>query len=76
MGKGFSTRFLFEGQAGGMAVLTDNFKFGRWFFPAAQARDCAPFSIPVVKSPGTCRIFILGESAAMGDPEPAFGFSR
>jgi tetratricopeptide (TPR) repeat protein len=28
------------------------------------------------KSPDTIRIFIFGESAAMGDPEPAFGFGR
>ena len=25
---------------------------------------------------GTFRIFVLGESAAMGDPDPAYGFSR
>jgi tetratricopeptide (TPR) repeat protein len=29
-----------------------------------------------VKPPGTCRIFIFGESAAMGDPEPACGPAR
>ena len=28
------------------------------------------------KPAGTCRIFILGESAAMGDPEPAYGPAR
>ncbi len=28
------------------------------------------------KLPGTYRIFILGESAAMGDPEPAYGAGR
>ena len=26
--------------------------------------------------PDTYRIFVLGESAAMGDPDPAYGFSR
>ncbi|HWY57701.1 MAG TPA: tetratricopeptide repeat protein [Terriglobales bacterium] len=34
------------------------------------------YAIPAEKSPGTFRIFVLGESAAMGDPAPAFGFSR
>src|ERR1019366_8087025 len=28
------------------------------------------------KPRGTFRIFVLGESAAMGDPDPAYGFSR
>lgn len=32
--------------------------------------------MPATKAPGTYRIFILGESAALGDPEPAFGFGR
>jgi len=26
-----------------------------------------------VKAPGSTRIFVFGESAAMGDPEPGFG---
>jgi Tetratricopeptide repeat len=30
----------------------------------------------VEKPVGTYRIFVLGESAAMGDPDPAYGFSR
>lgn len=34
------------------------------------------YAIPSAKPSGTFRIFVLGESAAMGDPEPAFGFSR
>lgn len=28
------------------------------------------------KPENTCRIFVFGESAALGDPEPAFGFGR
>ncbi len=34
------------------------------------------YSIPATKPPGTIRIFVLGESAAMGDPDSAYGFSR
>ena len=34
------------------------------------------YSIPADKPPGTYRIFVLGESAAMGDPDPAYAFSR
>ncbi len=32
--------------------------------------------MPAKKTPGTYRIFIMGESAALGDPEPAFGAGR
>ena len=34
------------------------------------------YAIPASKPAGTYRIFVLGESAAMGDPDPAYGFSR
>ena len=34
------------------------------------------YAIPAEKPPGTFRIFVLGESAAMGDPDPAYAFSR
>ena len=59
-------------------VLIDNREFGRWVFP--QGMDRAPFPNPFVlnehKQRGTYRIFVLGESAAMGFPEPSFSFSR
>ncbi len=32
--------------------------------------------MPAEKAPGTVRIFVLGESAAQGDPAPAFGPAR
>ena len=34
------------------------------------------YAIPTVKPPHTFRIFVLGESAAMGDPDPSYGFNR
>ena len=34
------------------------------------------YAIPAEKPQGTFRIFVLGESAAMGDPDPAYAFSR
>src|SRR5262249_45101610 len=40
------------------------------------ARSPAPVVMATKKNPGTCRIFILGESAALGDPRPAFGPGR
>ena len=53
-----------------------NPRFGWRFFPVALARTPLPLAFPAPKPPGTFRLFVLGESAAMGIPEPAFGFSR
>ena len=57
-------------------VFTENPRFGWQFFPPALARAPHSFVMPARKEAGTVRIFVLGESAALGDPEPAFGFSR
>jgi tetratricopeptide (TPR) repeat protein len=40
------------------------------------ARTPQPLVLPAHKPPNTWRIFIFGESAALGDPEPAYGFGR
>ena len=58
-------------------IISSTTKISRLrFFPPQLARWPDPFFIPVVKSPDTIRIFIFGESAAMGDPQPAYGASR
>ena len=46
------------------------------FFPGTLARRPQPLRLPEHKAPGTYRIFVLGSSAAMGDPEPAFSLAR
>jgi tetratricopeptide (TPR) repeat protein/lysophospholipase L1-like esterase len=48
--------------------------FGRVYFPAAF--DIAPlnFRIAAHKESGHIRVFVLGESAVRGTPEPPFGF--
>jgi tetratricopeptide (TPR) repeat protein len=46
------------------------------FFPPGMIKEPQVYAIPAIKPPGTYRIFVLGESAAMGDPDPAYGFSR
>ncbi len=52
----------------------------RWvtapFFAPGLIRRPQAFRLPARKAPGTYRIFVLGSSAAMGDPEPAFSVSR
>jgi tetratricopeptide (TPR) repeat protein len=75
-GYGYPTGFFLEDRANDRNVLTNNDQFGWRFFPRAMARTPRPFSIPATKPPDTYRIFILGESAAWGDPEPAVGFAR
>ena len=53
-----------------------NEDFSLRFFSKAIARYASPVRFPAHKAPGTYRIFILGESAAMGDPAPSFAGSR
>ena len=54
----------------------ENPDFGRLFFPPALARSPAPTVIAAQKPPGTFRILLFGESAALGDPRLAFGMGR
>jgi tetratricopeptide (TPR) repeat protein len=75
-GYGYSTGFFLNRQIEGRAVLTDNQDFGRRFFPSGLVRYPHPFAMPAVKPSGTLRIFLLGESAAMGDPDVKFGMPR
>jgi tetratricopeptide (TPR) repeat protein len=75
-GYGHPTAFFLPMNDQGSAMLTDNPWFGRRFFPPALARTPQPLYLAAQKPPDTIRIFVLGESAAMGDPEPAYGFAR
>ena len=56
--------------------FVNNEAFGLRFFPPQLARSLGPIRMPMNKAADTYRIFILGESAAMGDPEPAYGAGR
>jgi tetratricopeptide (TPR) repeat protein len=76
VGYGHSTRFFEKRQFNGQEVLANNEDYGLRFFPPALARFSGPIRMAAAKPAGTYRIFILGESAAMGDPEPAYGASR
>lgn len=58
-------------------MVVENARFGRRFFtPPTLARKPLSFVLPAQKSEGTYRIFVLGESAAMGDPNPSYGCAR
>ena len=60
----------------GKNAFSSNERFGWRFFPASIARTPVVSYLPAAKSTETYRIFILGDSAAMGIPEPAFSFGR
>lgn len=53
-----------------------NRKFGWRFFPRAVARKPLVLAFRDPKPEGTCRIFVLGASAAMGVPNSAFSFAQ
>ncbi len=75
-GYGYPTGFFRQIGSGSQAVLVNSDTFSLRFFPPELARWPEPIVIPAAKPPGTTRIFIFGESAAMGDPQPAYGASR
>lgn len=52
-----------------------NPRFTELFFPASFGLKPLNFRLPRAKPSGTKRVFVLGESAAMGVPEPAFGLA-
>ena len=52
-----------------------NPRFTELFFPASFGLKPLNFRLPRAKPAGTKRVFVLGESAAMGVPEPAFGLA-
>ena len=56
--------------------LVENSKFPWRFLPEKLARAPQSTSISPRKTSGTTRVFVFGESAAEGDPEPAFGMPR
>jgi tetratricopeptide (TPR) repeat protein len=75
-GYGFPTSFFKRIQIGDQDYLVENDKFGWRFFPPELSRSPPPVAMTATKPPTTYRIFLFGESAAMGDPAPAFGAGR
>jgi len=75
-GFGHPTRFLLPSVNQGQRTFVQNNQFGWRFFGRRMSRLPHPISIPHDKAPGTIRIFVFGESAAFGDPQPRFGLPR
>jgi Flp pilus assembly protein TadD len=72
-GFGFDPHFFKQEQIAGRECYVANEDFGRRFFPPGRVRFPPPVVMPQTKAPHTFRIFIFGESAALGDPRPNYG---
>ncbi|HEY1423039.1 MAG TPA: tetratricopeptide repeat protein [Candidatus Acidoferrum sp.] len=73
---GYSTDLMEPCTIHGQPSSCYNLFFAAPYFPSGMIKTPQFFSIDPVKPKGTYRIFVLGESAAMGDPDFAYGFSR
>jgi tetratricopeptide (TPR) repeat protein len=64
--------FLRDGEPG---LFRTNPNFTAPFMPASFGIKPLNFRIRKHKDPGSLRVFVLGESAAQGTPDPEFGFA-
>jgi tetratricopeptide (TPR) repeat protein len=75
-GYGYDTRFFRQIQINGHNFFVPNDKFSHRFFPPALARTADSIRFAAVKPTNSYRIFLLGESAANGDPDTTYGVGR
>jgi len=73
-GVGYPTSYFVKNKK--KDVYLSNQKYGWRFFPSQLARHPFLNSIPAKKPEGTYRIFVLGGSAAKGEPDYSFSFAR
>lgn len=73
-GYGYPTSYFVK-KRNGNAYLS-NQRFGWRFFSPHLARHPLLLSLPLDKPAGTYRIFVLGSSAAKGEPDYSFSFAR
>ncbi len=75
-GVGQSVSFTTDCAVEGEDYYCENDRFIEQFFPKQLARQPRSFAYPKIKAAKTFRIFVLGASAAQGDPDPSYGFSQ
>jgi tetratricopeptide (TPR) repeat protein len=73
---GYSTSLMEPCKVHGQPYSCYNLFFAAPFFPPGVIKTPQFYTIPNQKPAGTYRIFVFGESAAEGDPDFAYGFSR
>ena len=76
VGFGYPTSFFVTTSINGQDYYVPSDRFGLRFFPATIARTPFAMRMPVEKGSNVFRIFLFGESAAQGDPDPTFGVGR
>jgi tetratricopeptide (TPR) repeat protein len=75
-GYGYLVSFFLPARINGQDYYIPNDSFAFRFFPPALARTPVLQRMLAKKPAGTHRIFLFGESAAQGDPDPSFGAGR
>src|ERR1700722_7488348 len=75
-GIGYPSGFFLRSTNHGQKTFVQNNQFGWRFFGKRRSRTPCSISIPAGKPANTTRVFVFGESAAFGDPQPAFGLPR
>lgn len=73
---GYPTSFFVPARINGSNYFVTNDRFGFRFFPPTIARTPFALRMAAEKPANTYRIFLFGESAAQGDPDPTFGVGR
>ena len=76
VGFGYPTTFFVSSPVPGESALVENLQFSRRYFPRELMRIPRSLAFSPAKPAQTLRLFVFGESAAEGDPAPAFGFAR
>jgi tetratricopeptide (TPR) repeat protein len=74
-GYGHPKSFFIRWKASGQTLYLANSHYSEHFVPKELSRTPEPCVLGR-KGESTIRIFVLGSSAAYGDPEPAYGFCR
>jgi tetratricopeptide (TPR) repeat protein len=75
-GYGYDTAFFKKARINNQDFFINNDSFVLRFFPPQLTRLPGALRMEAQKPPDTCRIFVLGESAALGDPSPPYGAGR
>jgi tetratricopeptide (TPR) repeat protein len=75
VGYGVPKRFFVPWKAGGRTVYLSNKRYCEHFVSKQLSRSPEYVTLGP-KAANAVRIFVLGSSAAYGDPEPAYGFCR
>lgn len=75
-GYGFPTPRFIQDTSVSPSVWRGNQAFVRRFFPGPWYPDIAPVQLTTPAPANALRVAVLGESAAYGFPDPAFGFAR